>query len=434
MRVRWVIFAYLFVFGAVGYIQRTGVAVAAERMMPELRLTPVEIGWLLNAFLISYTGCQIPAALVGQRFGARGMLTAISLITVAAACSMSLLPAGPAGMLAVGFLMLTRFVLGVAQSALYPVASGVLETWYPVRSWGFGQGILVTGLWLGTAGTPPLIAWLMAHWGWRTALVASSAPSLLIVALWYRYARNRPAEHASVSQEELDELKGNPAPADAHAGLREAWRLTRDRRVALLTLSYFLMNYVFYLVTFWCFIYLVDERHFTLFEGGGMASLPFIAAAIAAAVGGRLCDTLCGRYGVRAGMRVIPVAALPLAAVFLVMTGVVGSNALAVAALSLAFAFTELTEGAYWAATMRAAPTEVMVSTAVLNTGGNLGGVVATPTIAMLSAGHHWMGIFGLGAVLSLLAAGLWFFVDIDAPQIITGSGEVAVVPEFSTP
>jgi len=44
MRVRWVMFAYLFVFGAVGYIQRTGVAVAAERMMPELGLTPVELG------------------------------------------------------------------------------------------------------------------------------------------------------------------------------------------------------------------------------------------------------------------------------------------------------------------------------------------------------------------------------------------------------
>jgi MFS family permease len=205
--------------------------------------------------------------------------------------------------------------------------------------------------------------------------------------------------------------------------------------VALLTLSYFLMNYVFYLVTFWCFIYLVDERHFTLLEGGGMASLPFIAAAIAAAVGGRLCDSLCSRYGVRTGMRVIPVAALPIAAIFLVLTGVVDSSYLAVAALSLAFAFTELTEGPYWAATMRAAPTEVMASTAVLNTGGNLGGVVATPTIAMLSAGHHWTAIFGLGAVLSVLAAGLWFFFDIDAPESVPHSDEVgAAVPDFSIP
>ena len=428
-------FAYLSVFGAVGYIQRTGVAVAAERMMPELNLTPVELGWLLNAFLISYTGFQIPAALLGQRFGARGMLTAISLITVAAACSMSLLPAGPAGMLALSFLLLTRFVMGVAQSALYPVASGVLETWYPVRSWGSSQGLLMTGLWLGTAGTPPLVAWLMAHWGWRTALVASSAPSLLIVGLWYRYARNRPAEHPSVTREELEELKDNPPPVDAHAGFREALGLIRDRRVALLTLSYFLMNYVFYLVTFWCFIYLVDERHFTLFEGGGMASLPFIAAAVAAAVGGRLCDILCARYSVRTGMRVIPAAGLPIASIFLVLTGVVDSSYLAVAALSLAFAFTELTEGAYWAATMRAAPTEVMASTAVLNTGGNLGGVVATPTIAMLSAGHHWMVIFGLGAVLSVLAAGLWFFIDIDAPDNVTDPDEFrAAVPDLSTP
>jgi ACS family glucarate transporter-like MFS transporter len=187
-----------------------------------------------------------------------------------------------------------------------------------------------------------------------------------------------------------------------------------DQRVVLLTLSYFLMNYVFYLVTFWCFLYLVQERHFTLLEGGWLASLPFLCAAIAAAAGGRLCDALCLRYGVRRGIRMLPVVALPCAAGFLVITGAVTNAYLAVVTLCLAFACTELTEGTYWAATMRAAPRQVMPATALLNMGGNLGGVVATPTIAALSAAHRWTSVFALGAALAVLAAVVLWLVDVE--------------------
>jgi predicted MFS family arabinose efflux permease len=81
--------------------------------------------------------------------------------------------------------------------------------------------------------------------------------------------------------------------------------------------------------------------------------------------------------------------------------------------LCLAFAFSELTEGTYWAATMRAAPRQVMPGTALLNMGGNLGGVVATPTIAALSEAHRWSSIFGLGALLAVLAAAVMLLVEV---------------------
>ena len=52
-------------------------------------------------------------------------------------------------------------------------------------------------------------------------------------------------------------------------------------------------------------------------------------------------------------------------------------------------------------------------ASAVLNTGGNLGGVVATPAIAALSEHHQWQAIFALGAATSVGAAVLWFWVDV---------------------
>ena len=61
---------------------------------------------------------------------------------------------------------------------------------------------------------------------------------------------------------------------------------------------------------------------------------------------------------------------------------------------------------------MRRAPDDTMTATAVLNTGGNLGGVVATPIIAFVSSSYSWTVVFATGAVCALVAAGLWLTVS----------------------
>jgi len=48
----------------------------------------------------------------------------------------------------------------------------------------------------------------------------------------------------------------------------------RNRDVLALTGSYVCMNYVYYLLANWCFLYLLQERHFTVLESGWLASTP----------------------------------------------------------------------------------------------------------------------------------------------------------------
>jgi predicted MFS family arabinose efflux permease len=84
----------------------------------------------------------------------------------------------------------------------------------------------------------------------------------------------------------------------------------------------------------------------------------------------------------------------------------------AVAALCIGFACIELNEGNYWGVAMRLAPNDSMAATALLNTGGNLGGVIGTPIIAALSAAQGgWGAVFLTGAVTSVAAALLWVVV-----------------------
>lgn len=413
LRIRSLVIALLFAFAFTGYVQRSSVSVAAERMMPELGLSQVQIGWLFTAFLITYAVFQIPGALIGQVLGARRILTVIGIITVVA----SLLTAAAPWIAAAGILFITlllaRSLLGAAQAALFPITAGAIRFWFPVGAWASFQGLIVTGLWLGAATATPLIAWLMQGYGWQAALVITSLPSLLLVTLWYGFSRDHPEDHPRVSAAELAELAANP-PDDASAPLtaKRVLHVLADPGILRITASYFLMSMVFYLVYFWSFLYLVQERKLSVLESGWLASLPFVVAALAAAAGGRLADHFRARFGDRIGMRIVPLMALPCAAVFLYLTVTAANSYWAVTALCLAFACVEVNEGSFWGATMRLAPSDTMAATAVLNTGGNLGGVVATPIFAALSAGQGWGAVFAMGAAVAVAAASLWLTID----------------------
>jgi ACS family glucarate transporter-like MFS transporter len=413
-RIRPFVFALIFGFAVASYLQRQGLGIAAGRMMPELGLTQQQIGWIMSAFLVVFAAFQVPGALFGQRYGARLTITLIGIFAVIASVMTAAAPLVATGAMLFLALLGSRALLGVAYGGLYPVGAGAIRHWYPVDLWGSMLGLNVTGLWTGAAIASPLVAVLMEAYGWQAALVLTSVPSLVLVALWWVIVRDRPEQHPRIGAAELAELAGNP-PYDAAAPLtmQRVLRVLGDPQVLLVTLSYLVMNFVFYLVTFWCFLYLVQDRKLSILESGWLGALPFVVAGIAAATGGRVADRLRERYGARRGARILPFVTLPLAAVFLYLTVAFESAYWAVAALCLGFACVEANEGNYWGVTMRLAPNDSMAATAVLNTGGNLGGVIGTPVIAALTATQGgWGVVFATGAVTSVVAALLWLKID----------------------
>jgi ACS family glucarate transporter-like MFS transporter len=412
-RIRSLIFVLIFGFACASYLQRQGIGIAAERMMPELGLSQVQVGWLMNAFLITYAAFQVPGGLFGQRFGARLTITLIGVLSVIASVMTAAAPLIATSALMFTTLVVARSLLGVAHGGLFPVEAGTIRHWYPVGRWSSMLGLLVTGLWTGAALASPLVATLMQAFGWQAAILLTSVPSLVLVALWWSVVRNLPGQHPWVKPAELAETAANP-PYDAAAPLtvRRVVRVLGDPQILLVTLSYLVMNYVFYLVTFWTFLYLVQGRNLPVPESGWLGALPFVVAGVAAAAGGRLADGLRHRYGDRRGPRILPLVTLPLAAVFLYLTVAAENLVPAITALCLAFACVELNEGNYWGVAMRLAPNDSMAATAALNTGGNIGGVIGTGLVASLSAEGRWDAVFTTGVVTSVVAALLWLTID----------------------
>jgi MFS transporter, ACS family, glucarate transporter len=412
-RVRWNIFLFLFGFGFIAYLQRFSIPVASYQMMPQLGLSQMQIGWLETAFLVGYTLMQFPGGVIGQRVGARLMFVIIGLVAFVATVATPLAPLLLAGAALLTVLAVAQLVLGASQAPIFPVSSGVFETWFTPDKWPLVQGLQTMGLGLGAALAPPLIGSLMSAFGWQRALAWSALPALVLIAWWAWYGRDIPAEHPAVGAAELAELGAHTAARVNYAiSWRRVWTLMRDRDVLALTASYACMNYVFYLLANWCFLYLVQERHFTVLESAWLASTPPLAAAIGAGVGGKLASVFGTRYGVRRGLAVVPLWSLPAAAMLLFVAVGAGNAYVAVVALALCFAAVELNEGPYWAAIMHVGRADTMAASGLLNTGGNVGGLIVTPVAAYLSGHHSWTLAFVIGAAFALLSAAGWLLVD----------------------
>src|ERR1700722_4719443 len=124
-RIRWRIFSFLFGFGFIAYVQQKSITVAAERMMPELGLTQLQIGWLEQAFVWGYAIFQMPGGIFGQRLGGRRTFVIIGLPAFLATIATPLVPNLASGTVLFIALLGAQLLLGCSQGAIFPVMAGV---------------------------------------------------------------------------------------------------------------------------------------------------------------------------------------------------------------------------------------------------------------------------------------------------------------------
>lgn len=417
IRIRWRIFSMLFGFGFLAYLQQKSITVTAERMMPDLHLSQFQISLIEWAFVLGYGLFQVPGGIFGQRQGARRTFVIIGLAAFVATVATPLAPYWLYGAGLFTALLLLQLLLGCSQAATFPVSAGVFEVWFPPRRWASVLGFQTMGLALGAALTPPLIANLMSAMGWQRALLWASLPAIGLISVWAWYGRNTPREHPSVSALELEEIGAqNIAPVDSSISGRQLLHILANRNVLLLGFSYLCMNYSFYLLSNWVFLYLVQERQFSVLESGWLASTPPLAAALGAGVGGLFTAAACVRLGNRWGYRVMPLIAMPIAGGLLLLSVNAANPYWAVAGLALCFAAVELNEGAYWGAAMTVGRGDTMAVSGIMNTGGNLGGIIGIPIVGYLSGEHLWHAAFVLGAVFSVVSAAAWIWIEVAQP------------------
>jgi MFS family permease len=157
--VRYRILGLLFVLSFVNYFLRNNFSVVVPGIREEFHFSNEEIGWILGSFNFAYALFQIPGGVFGDVVGPRRALTLIAItwgvLTALTGFAPALLAASATGALV--SLMAVRFLMGIANAPMYPVAAGAFEKWFPVGGWAMPNAMLSAGLTLGQAAVGPIV-------------------------------------------------------------------------------------------------------------------------------------------------------------------------------------------------------------------------------------------------------------------------------------
>ena len=144
-------------------------------------------------------------------------------------------------------------------------------------------------------------------------------------------------------------------------------------------------------------------------------------SAISIPLGGLISDRLVqGSLGPVWGRRLIPIAGMGGAGVFISIGAHTTEAWLAAASLAVATALVLSVESPFWTTAAGIAGARSGTGGAIMNTGCNIGGVVSPMLTPLLGEIFGWEPALHLAAGLSVLAALAWFWITPPAP---TASG-----------
>jgi ACS family glucarate transporter-like MFS transporter len=393
---------------AINYIDRSALAVAIPFMTEDFHLTPGEQGLILSAFSWSYALMQIPAGRLIDRFGERIMFGASVLVW-------SLFIAGTALASNASALLALRLGLGVGEAGAYPSSAKTVARWFPRRQRARATSVYDSGARIGTAVATPVIAFIIALWGWQAVFLIAGALGLLWAVGWAALYRH-PEQLRSVNDAELaiinedrESPQENDAPRERPMPLMQ---MLRFRTVWGMMIGFFCLNFVITFFLTWFPSYLVDDRGFDLLKLGMFGMIPPLCAILGSWIGGFMGDHLLARGWSLTRVRKFCLVGGMLACSVISGAAFATEAWQALALMSLSYAAASFTIVTVWCLPADVAPTHTVASLgATQNFFSNIGSVLSPIVIGALygATGSFEIPLIlsGVMAVLGALTFGL---------------------------
>lgn len=411
-RVRWFLVLWLFVLSAVAYLDRVNLSIAGVKLTEEFAITNIQLGFVFSAFLLGYALFQTPAGWLADRFGPRRVLTAGVLWWGVFSALMACISHRVANVIIV--LLVIRFLLGAGEAIIYPASNQFVARWIPHQERGKANGFIFAGVGIGAGLTPPVISYLMLHYGWRSSFLASALIGLAAGAVWYLAARDTPEAHPSVSPSELNSIQqgiaGNNLPGGT--GLLSWSTILSSRNVWILSFAYFCFGYVAWVFFSWFYLYLARVRGLDLKASALYSTLPFLAMAVCSPLGGGISDALTKRFGPRLGRCSIAVLGFALTAVFILLGSAAKDAHVASFVLAGGAGSLYLSQSAFWAVSADLGGKSSGSLSGFMNMANQIGGMITVSLTPFLADKFGWGAGFTVAAAAAVLGALAWLFVD----------------------
>jgi MFS family permease len=259
----WLMVALCGVMMGLNYADKGILGFAAQPIMQELKLSPVEFGYLGSSFFLLFAISGIAVGFLADRWPSKHVMTVMAVGW--AAC---LLPVA----IPIGFttLLATRILLGAAQGPATGVTHHFLFKWFPQANRAFPAGVVHIGITGAIFLSAPALTWIIHTYDWHMAFLALGIVAVAVIPLWMWLAEEGPITDHIVDTK----------PGVAEEPLPSYWRLMTTPTMLGLIATNFVLYWDLSLIVAWLPSYFTKGMGFTPANAAWLVSLIWMTSGI----------------------------------------------------------------------------------------------------------------------------------------------------------
>ena len=277
----WIVLSLLFFLTVIIFIARQTISVLAPVLRTVFGLTNQQYGRIVSALGFGMMTGEFPMGYLMDKLGARMGLSLAVLGWSAATGSQMLAGSG----LQLG---VTQFAKGTCECGAYSGGIKTVNRMFAKKDRTLAIGIFNGGSVIGATIAPPLIVFLLQHFGFRVAFLVPTVAALLWIPLWWVLYKKEP--------------KGAAVEGQAAISIRSM--LGQSSTWAVMLCRFFIgpvMQFYWY----WIPSYLFAARHLSMIQIGIIGWIPFLMGDVGGIAGGWFAGLLMRRgFSVRNSRRI----------------------------------------------------------------------------------------------------------------------------------
>ena len=273
---RWLyLLPAVFVTYSLAYLDRANYGFgAAAGLATTLHITGKDSSLLSALFFLGYFAFQLPGAIFARKRSA-------SQLVFSALIAWGILAALTGILRQFWMLALDRFLLGVAESCIFPAMLLLLTRWFTSAERSRANTILILGNPVTVIWMSAITGFLIQNFGWRKTFILEGVPSVLWAFVWVLFVRDKPSEARWMTPDAAALLEQRLAQEQLSVPTIGAVRdALRRRDVLLLSAQYFLWSLGVYGFVLWVPTILRQRGDLSMAHTGLFSACPYIFAVV----------------------------------------------------------------------------------------------------------------------------------------------------------